>query len=72
MFRQHALKEREENEAYRREVERITRQNEESLRINNERRKLNKERRKQRMKKYDLESSVEASKEALAPCCVML
>ena len=67
-----AIKEQEENDKESREIDRITREHEESFRINNDRRKRNKERRKERMKKYGLESSIEASKDALTPCCVIL
>ena len=72
IFRNIAFKEQAEKEADKREFDRITREHEESLRMNNERRKRNKERRKERMKKYNLESSIEASKEAFTPCCIIL
>ena len=71
-IRKLALREQEEIDAHEREVNRLTREHEESFRRNNERRKRNKERRKERMKKYDLESSIEASKDALTPCCLIL
>lgn len=69
IFRNLALKEKEENDAHQREHDRITREHEESLRRNNERRRRNKERRKEKLKKYGMEASFEDSKEVLMPCC---
>ncbi|XP_065905636.1 troponin T, cardiac muscle-like [Dysidea avara] len=63
--------ERESEEQHRREMDKLHLLQEASFERNQRRRQENREQRKEKMRKYNLEASIESTKEGLSPCCTI-
>ena len=64
--------ERESEEQHRREMDKLHLLQEASFERNQGQRQENREQRKEKMRKYNLEASIESAKERLSPCCTVV